>query len=75
MSEFAKIAKTKVDETIWHLFSTGIVLLLLGVLVVWTDIAVKLVVGVIIILVAYILIYLSYKLRHLKKEIEKHFNV
>jgi hypothetical protein len=75
MSEFARHAKEKLDGAIWHLFTAGIVLVLGGILVVWTDIAVKLVVGLEIIFIAYLFIYLSCRLRHIKKEIEKHFNV
>ncbi|MEA3449494.1 MAG: hypothetical protein U9Q85_00710 [Patescibacteria group bacterium] len=69
---FKQIHK-KVNGLIWSLFSTGIILLMLAVLIVWTDFILRLIFGLIVLVIAYIFIYFGYKLLSLRKEIEKHF--
>ena len=69
---FKEIHK-KINGLIWSLISTGIVLLMLSVLIVWTDFILRLVFGLIVLVVAYVFIYSGYKLHSLRKEIEKHF--
>ena len=63
----------RVNGLIWSLLGTGIILLLLGVLVAWTDFVLRLVFALMIITVSYVFIYGAYKLWSIKKEIEKHF--
>lgn len=62
----------KVDGIIWHLISTGVVLLLLAVLIVWTDFMVKLAVGLFVLVVAYMFFYFGYRLWAFKQEIKKY---
>ncbi len=69
---FKEIHK-KINGIIWSLISTGIILVLLAILVVWTDFMLRLVFGLMILVIAYIFIYGGYKAWHIKKEIEKHF--
>lgn len=69
---FKKINK-KINSMIWSLLSTGFILMILSVLIVWTDFMLRLVVGVFVLVVSYIFIYGAYKLWAIKKEIEKHF--
>lgn len=75
MNEFIKKIKRKINGLIWTLVSTGLVLLLLGILVVWTEFMVRLVIGLVIMVVAYVFFYLGYKLWALKKAMEKHFKL
>jgi len=63
--------KRKVNGIIWTLVSTGIVLLFLGVLIVWYDFVLRLIVGLVIIVIAYVFFYGAYKINALKKDIEK----
>jgi len=72
MHNLFKKIKKKVNGIIWTLTSTGIVLLLLGVLIVWTDFVMRLVVGLLVIVIAYVFFYGAYKIWALKKEVEKH---
>lgn len=69
---FRKINK-KINGFIWSLVSTGIILTLLAILIVWTDFVLRLVFGLFVLVVAYTFLYSGYKLWTLKKEIEKHF--
>ena len=71
---FKEINK-KFNGLIWSLISTGVILLLLSVLIVWTDFMLRLVFGLIILVIAYVFIYGGYKLHALKKDIERHFKL
>jgi ABC-type bacteriocin/lantibiotic exporter with double-glycine peptidase domain len=61
----------KINGIILTLISTGIFMLVLGILVVWTDLVLRLLVGLLIIVIAYVFFYGAYKVWHMKKEIEK----
>jgi len=74
ISLFKEINK-KFNGLIWSLTSTGVILLLLSVLIVWTDFMLRLVFGLIVLVVAYVFLYGGYKIYALKKEIEKHFKL
>lgn len=65
----------KINGLVWSLLGTGIILLLLGVLVAWTDFVLRLVFALIVITVSYVFIYGAYKLWSIKREIEKHFKL
>ena len=73
MINLFKQINQKVNSLIWSLASTGIILLLLAVLIVWTTFMLRLVVGMIVLVIAYMFLYGGYKVWTLKKEIEKHF--
>ena len=71
---FKKINR-KINSLIFSLISTGVVLTMLSVLIVWTDFLLRLVVGLMILIVAFAFLYGGYKLWAVKKEIEKHFKL
>lgn len=75
MANIFKPLKKKVNHIIWMLAGTGAVLLILGFLIVWTDFMLRLVMGMIAIAVACAFFYGAYKIRALKKEIEKYFKI
>ena len=75
MKTFLKQTKRKVNGVIWTLISTGIILLLLGVLIVWYDFVLRLVIGLAVIVVAYVFFYVAYRIWALKKEVEKYFKL
>ena len=75
MLDFFKAARHKINGAVWTMASTGVVLLMLGVLIVWTDFVLRLVVGLFILVVGYVFIYSAYKLWLLKKDIEDHFKL
>lgn len=73
MERLFKSIHKKVNGLIWSLVSTGIILMLLAILIVWTDFMLRLVFGLLVLVIAYTFLYSGYKLWALKKEIEKHF--
>lgn len=75
MSKLIKAIQKKVNDFVITLISTGIILLLLGILIVWTDFVLRLVMGLLVLVVAYVFFYMAYKIWALKKEIEKHFKI
>jgi len=72
MIKIFKEINKKMNGIIWSLLSTGIILLMLSVLIVWTDFMLRLVIGVLVLVIAYAFIYGAYKLWVMKSEIEKH---
>lgn len=72
MLHLFKDIKHKLNGIIWSFISTGIILLMLAVLMVWTDFMLKLVVGLVVVIISYTFIYSGYKIWLLKRDIEKH---
>ena len=50
---FRQINK-KINGLVWSLISTGIILLILAILIVWTDFMLRLVFGMLVLVVAYV---------------------
>jgi ABC-type spermidine/putrescine transport system permease subunit II len=73
MQDLFKRIKRKVNWTIANLAIAGLVLVLLAVLIVWTDFVIRLVLGLFILVIAHIFFHLAYKLWWLKREVEKYF--
>ncbi|RLC36554.1 hypothetical protein DRH27_05045 [Candidatus Falkowbacteria bacterium] len=73
MVNLFKTIHKKINGVIWSLLSTGIILLMLSVLIVWTDFMLRLIIGLFILIIAYIFLYGGYKLWALRKDIEDHF--
>lgn len=71
---FNEIEK-KVNSIAWSLASTGIVLMMLSVLIVWTNFVLRVVMGTVVFVVAIAFLHGSYKLWHLKKDIKNHFKI
>lgn len=71
---FREINK-KINSVIWSFVSTGIILILLAILIVWTDFMLRLTIGLLVLVMAYAFIYAGYRLWNVKNEIEKHFNL
>jgi len=71
---FRQINK-KINGVIWSLVSTGVILIFLAILIVWTDFMLRLVFGLLVLVIAWVFLYGGYKIWILKKEIEKHFKL
>ena len=67
-----KVIEKKINGFIWTLAINGVVLLLLGILIVWTDFMLRLVMGVLVIVVAYVFFYSAYKVWSFKKDFDKY---
>ena len=57
------------------LISMGLILVLLAILIVWTDFVLKLVIGLFVLIVAYAFFHLAYRIWWIKREVEKYFKV
>ncbi|MBI2459233.1 MAG: hypothetical protein HYV53_01620 [Parcubacteria group bacterium] len=75
MQNLFKTIKHKINGAIIHFVASGLILVIAAVLIVWTDFFLRLVIGLLIIIVAYIFFYLAYKTWWLKREIEKHLKL
>lgn len=75
MQYFLKKLKKKINGFIITLISTGVILSILAVLIVWTDFVLRLVIGLLVVVIAYTFFYAAYKIWTLKKEIEKYFKI
>jgi len=71
---FKEINK-KINGIIWIFTATGIVLLMLAVLIVFTEYMIRLTFGLLVVIIAYAFLYAAYKAWVMKKEIEKHFKI
>lgn len=71
MKNLFLVINNKINGIVWTLISTGIFILMLGVLIVWTNFLLRLLVGLIVIVVAYVFFYFAYRILLFKKEIKK----
>jgi hypothetical protein len=72
MEKVSTLVGKKIDRLAWVLVANGIVLLILGVLIVWTDFMLRLVMGLMAVIIAYVFLYSAYKVWHLKKVLDKY---
>lgn len=70
-----KPIEKKINGAIYNLTIVGALLLLLATLVVWTDFMIRLVMGLIILMVAYVFFYIAYRLWALKRDWNKYFKL
>lgn len=75
MENLFKRIKAKINGAIIHFTASGLILVMAAVLIVWTDFFLRLVIGLLVIIVAYMFFYLAYKTWWLKREIEKYFKL
>jgi hypothetical protein len=72
MDKISTVVDKKLNRLAWVLVANGLILLVLAVLIVWTDFMLRLVMGLIAIIIAYVFIYSAYKLWHLKNILDKY---
>lgn len=75
MLTLIKNAGKKINHLVYSLIFTGAILIVLAVLIVWTDFMLQLVIGLFVLVLAYSFIYSGYKIWSIKKEVEKHFKL
>jgi hypothetical protein len=66
-----KTINKKINGLFWSLLLTGILLVLLSILVVWTDLILRLMLGFFVLIIAYVFLYGAFKVWEFKKEIMK----
>ncbi len=72
MIRLFSLIEKRLKSLIFSLLANGVILLLLGILIIWTDFMLRFIVGLLVFVVAYSFFYGAYKLWLLKREIEKH---
>lgn len=75
MQTLFKTIKHKMNGAIIHFIVTGVILAMAAVLIVWTDFFLKLVIGLLVVVAAYMFFYLAYKTWWLKKQIDKYLKM
>ncbi len=70
MENILAAAKRKLSDLMWVFIVNGMVMLILAMLIVWTDVVLRLLVGLIVLLVAYSLFYVAYKVHSVRKLID-----
>lgn len=75
MQNLFKQIKQALNGAIIHFIASGVILVMAAVLIVWTDFFLRLVIGLLVIIVAYMFFYLAYKTWWLKRKIEKHLKL
>ncbi len=73
MQNLFKKIKMAANGVVIHFVVSGLILIMSAILIVWTDFFLRLIIGLLVIIVAYMFFYLAYKAWWVKKEIEKHF--
>jgi hypothetical protein len=75
MMELIKRLDRRINNVVFALIGNGFILLILGILIVWTDFVLRLTVGIMVLMVAYMFFYVSHKLWSIKDDIKKHFKL
>ncbi len=75
MKKGIKLIKKRVNGIIWALVGNGILLLVLGVLAAWSTLFLKLIIGLVIIVIAFMFFCGAYKIWNIKQEVERIFKI
>lgn len=67
MSNILDVARRKLSELQRVFIINGIIMLVLAVLIVWTDVILRLLVGLVILLISYSFFYAAYKFNIVRK--------
>jgi hypothetical protein len=70
MANLLEITRRKISEIQRFFIVIGSAMLVLAVLIVWTDVVLRLFVGLVILLVSYSLFYVAYKVHVIKKMLD-----
>lgn len=75
MMNLFKQINQKINGIIWSFVSTGFLLIVLSILIIWYPITLRVLVGVFVLAMACTFIYSGYKVWAIRKEIEKHLGI
>lgn len=70
MQNIITVIKAKLNSLMWTFIVSGIIMLILSVLAVWTDLILRLLVGLFILLLSYLLFTVAWKIHTIKKHLE-----
>jgi hypothetical protein len=72
MDKVSMVVDKKINRLVRVLVINGFILLILAVLIVWTNFMAQLVMGLMAVIIAYVFFYSAYKLSHLKNILDKY---
>jgi hypothetical protein len=75
MQKLFRTINQKINSVIISLAATGLILIILAILIAWTDLILRLIVALFVLLTAYTFIFAAYKLWATRREIEKYLNI
>ena len=75
MLDLVKQINKRINGLIWSFVTTGVVLMMLAVLIVWTDFMLRLVMGLLVVVIAYTFLYAGYRLWTIKMEVENKYSI
>lgn len=75
MADIFKPIKRKINHTIIYFVWSGFLLIVMGLLIVWTDFLLRLLVGTVVVTIALMFFYAAYRIYSIKREIEKYFKI
>jgi len=75
MKNLIQSLKRKANRLILGLAINGAILVLLAILIVWTDFMLKLVIGLLVLVIAFAFFQGAWKIYSIKKELEKFFKL
>lgn len=70
MANVLDIVRRKLSDMQRVFIVNGIIMVVLAVLIVWTDVILRLLVGLVILLVAYSMFYVAYKIHAVRKLVD-----
>jgi len=73
MESLFKKIHSKINHLIWSLGTTGILMLMIAVLIVFANRFLELIASLLALVISYVFVYGAYKLWCLKKDIENYF--
>ena len=71
MKELLKMIDEKMSHLMWSLAINGVVLLILAVLVFWSDLLARLLLSLVILVITYSYFYAAYKIHSIRKHLKK----
>jgi hypothetical protein len=71
MEKISSVFDKKINHFVWVLIGNGVVLLILGILIVWTDFVLRIIMGLVALMIAYMFFYGAYKARQFRKLLDK----
>ena len=75
MSKLFEPIQKKVNNMIYSLIAAGILLLLFGVLIVWSDFLARLILGMIIMVLAFMFFYGAFKISSIRNDVKRIFRL
>ena len=75
MKKLITSLQKKINHSVWVLVIVGIIFLLLAIIIVWTDLILRLGVGLVVLCIAGVFFYGAYRIYTIKADLENFFKI